>query len=89
MQKSGGKKNVVFRQISSYVSIIQPFRILIGRFQNSLNKALSKSGMLRYFKDYQRYFIFLKVVYHVSKELFIGLIKTFFKSRLSATKHTI
>ena len=50
MQKSGGKKTVVFRQISPYISIIQPFRILIGRFQNLLNKALRKSWMLGYFK---------------------------------------
>ena len=50
MQKSGGKKTVVFRQISPSVSIIQPFRILIGRFQNLLNKALRKSWMLGDFK---------------------------------------
>ena len=50
MQKSGGKKTAVFRQISPYVSIIQPFRILIGRFQNLLNKALGKSWMLGYLK---------------------------------------
>ena len=50
MQKLGGKKTIVFRQISHYVSIIQPFQILIGRFQNLLNKALKKSWMLEYFK---------------------------------------
>ena len=50
MQQSGGKKTVAFRQISSYVSIIEQFRILIGRFQNLLNKALRKSWMLGYFK---------------------------------------
>ena len=50
MQKSGGRKAAVFRQISPYVSIIQPFRILIGRFQNLLNKALGKSWMLGYLK---------------------------------------
>ena len=50
MQKSGGKKSILFRQISPYVSIIQPFQILIGSFQNLLNKALSKSWMLEYFK---------------------------------------
>ena len=50
MQKLGGKKTIVFRQISPYVSIIQPFQILIGRFQNLLNKALKKSWMLEYFK---------------------------------------
>ena len=50
MHQSGGKKPVVFKQISPYVSIIQPLRILIGRFQNLLNKGLSKSWMLGYFK---------------------------------------
>ena len=39
MHQSGGKKAVVFRQILPYVSIIQPFRILIGRFHNVLNRA--------------------------------------------------
>ena len=43
MQKSGVKETVGFRQISPYISIIQPFQILIGRFQNLLNKALRKS----------------------------------------------
>ena len=51
MQKSGGKKTAVFRQISPYVSIIQPFRILIGRFQNLLNKALRKSWILGYLES--------------------------------------
>ena len=51
MQKLGSKKTAVFRQISPYVSIIQPFRILIGRFQNLLNKALRKSWMLGYLKS--------------------------------------
>ena len=46
MQKSGGKKAVVFRQISPYTSIIQPFPTLISRFENRLNKALRKSWML-------------------------------------------
>ena len=50
MHQSGGQKTVAFRQISPYVSIIQPFQILIGRFQNLLNKALKKSWMLGYFK---------------------------------------
>ena len=50
MQKSGGKKTVDFRQISPYVSIIQSFQILIGKFQNFLNKALRKIWMLEYFK---------------------------------------
>ena len=49
MQKSGGKKKNVFRQILPYVSIIQSFQILIGWFQNLLNKALMrKSWMLGY-----------------------------------------
>ena len=34
MHESGGKSTVAFRQISPYVSKIQPFRILIGMFQN-------------------------------------------------------
>ena len=38
-----GKWTAVFRQISPYASIIQPFGILIGRFQNLLNKTLRKS----------------------------------------------
>ena len=50
MPKSGGKKAVGFRQISPAAVIIQPFGILIGRFQNLLNKALRKSWMLGYFK---------------------------------------
>ena len=50
MHQSGGKKTVVFRQISPYVSMIQPFGILIVRFQNLLNRALRKSKMLGYFK---------------------------------------
>ena len=50
MQKSGVKKIVVFRQISHYVSIIQPLQILIGRFQNFSSKALTESWLLGYFK---------------------------------------
>ena len=50
MQKSGDKKIVVFRQIAPDGSIIQPFGIPIGRFQNLLNKALRKSWMIGYFK---------------------------------------
>ena len=42
MHKSGGKKTVAVRKMSPYVSIIQPFRILIASFQNLLNKALRK-----------------------------------------------
>ena len=42
MHQSGGKKTVALREITDYVSIIQPFRILIRRFQNLLNKALRK-----------------------------------------------
>ena len=41
---------VALRQITPYVSVIQPFRILIGKFQNLLNKAVRKSFMLGYFK---------------------------------------
>ena len=50
MCQSGGKKTVVFRQISPYVSIILPVRILIGRFQNLLNKESRKRWMLAHFK---------------------------------------
>ena len=50
MHKSGGKINVVLRQITPYASIIQPFQILIGRFQNISNEALRKIWMLGYFK---------------------------------------
>ena len=46
MQKSGGKIKVVLRLIAPYVSIIQLFQILIGRFKNLLNRALRKSWML-------------------------------------------
>ena len=49
MQKSGGKIKVFLREIAPYVSIIQPFQILNGRFQNLLNKALRKSWMLGFF----------------------------------------
>ena len=42
--------NVVPRKITPYVSITQPFQILIGRFKNISNKALRKSWMLGYFK---------------------------------------
>ena len=50
MHQSVDKKTVVSRQISPDVSIIQPFRFLIGKFQNRLNMALRKNWMLRYFK---------------------------------------
>ena len=50
MQKSGGKKAVAFRQISTDARVIQPFGILIGRFQNLLNKALRKGWVLGYVK---------------------------------------
>ena len=50
MHQSVGKKGVVFRQISPYVSINQLFRILIWMFQSLLKKELEKSWMLGYFK---------------------------------------
>ena len=50
MHKPGGKINVVLRKITTYVSILQLFQILIGRFQNISNKALRKSWMLGYLK---------------------------------------
>ena len=46
MQKSGGKVKVVLRLIVPYVSTIQLFQILIGRFKNLLIRALRKSWML-------------------------------------------
>ena len=36
MQKSGGKKTVVFRHTSHYVSIVQPFQILPVNSNDSL-----------------------------------------------------
>ena len=50
MQQSGGEIKVVLRYIIAYVSIIQPFQILSGRFQDISNKALFKSWMLGQFK---------------------------------------
>ena len=50
MYQSEGKINVVLRYITPYITIIQPFQILIGRFQNISNKAQIKSWMLGYFK---------------------------------------
>ena len=50
MQQSGIKKTVVLREVTPYVSFIQLLRILIGRFQNLLNKAQRKRWMLGYFK---------------------------------------
>ena len=49
-KNQGVKITVVFRQISPYVGVVYPFQILIGSFQNLLNKALRKSWMLGYFK---------------------------------------
>ena len=42
MYQSEGKTKLVLRKTSPYISIIQPFRILIG-FENLLNKALRRS----------------------------------------------
>ena len=50
MQKSRSKKIVVFTQILPDASIISRFGILIGMFQNLLNKALRKCWMLGPFK---------------------------------------
>ena len=47
MHQSGGKIRPVLRSLSPNFSIIYPFQILMGRFQNILNKAMSKSWMLR------------------------------------------
>ena len=49
MEKSGGIKIVVFRQITPYVSVIQPL-ILIGRFQNISSEALTESWVIGYFQ---------------------------------------
>ena len=46
MHQSRGKNVVILREITSYVSIIQQFQILIGNFQNLLHKALRKSWRL-------------------------------------------
>ena len=43
MHQSGGKIKAVIRPISSNFSLINPFQILMGRLQNILNKAMSKS----------------------------------------------
>ena len=55
MYQSDGKIKPVFRSISPNFSIIHPFQILMGRFQNISNKAKSKSMMLRYFKCSKNY----------------------------------
>ena len=46
MHQLRGKNAVILREITSYVSIIQQFQILIGSFQNLLHKTLRKSWML-------------------------------------------
>ena len=46
MHQSGGKIKPVFRQFLPYFSIIQPFQILIERFQNISNKTLRKHRCL-------------------------------------------
>ena len=51
IHQSGGKRTVFLRQISPYFGISQQFRIVIGRFQNLLNKALWESWMLGLFKS--------------------------------------
>ena len=50
MHQSGGRKTVVVREITPYVTTIEPFRILIGRFQNILHLVVRKTCMLGYFK---------------------------------------
>ena len=50
MGQSGDKIKPVLRYVSPFFTIIQPFQILIGRFQNILNKALIKIAMLGYLK---------------------------------------
>ena len=40
----------LLRSISPNFSISYPLQILMGRFQNILNKAIRKSWMLGYFK---------------------------------------
>ena len=51
MHQSGGKRTVFLRQITPYFGISQQFRIVIGRFQKLLNKALWESWMLGLFKS--------------------------------------
>ena len=48
--EGGGGIKPVLSQISLHFSIIHPFQLLIGRFQNISNKALSKNRMLGCFK---------------------------------------
>ena len=43
MHQSGDKIKPVLRSIFNNFSIINPFQILMGRFQNILNKAMSES----------------------------------------------
>ena len=50
MHQSVGKIKPFLRSISSNFSIIYPFQVLMGRFQNILDKAMSKCWMLGYFK---------------------------------------
>ena len=42
MNQTRGKIKPVLSQIFPYFSIIYPFEILMGRFQNILNKTLSE-----------------------------------------------
>ena len=51
MYQLGGKKTVFLRQITPYVGVSQQFRIVIGRFNNLLNKALWESWMFGLFKS--------------------------------------
>ena len=50
MYQPGGKIKPVLRSILNNFSIINPFQILMGRFQNILNKAMSQSCIPGYFK---------------------------------------
>ena len=50
MDKSGGKINAFLRKITPYVNPIQPFGILIGRFQNISRKTLMEGWILGCFR---------------------------------------
>ena len=50
MYQPGGKIKPALRSILNNFSIINPFQILMGRFQNILNKAMSQSCIPGYFK---------------------------------------
>ena len=75
--------NMYCHLLSKILSSESAFKLLAELRQNFLKSHRCQKN------NPMNYLFFLKLVYHVSTELFIGLIKNFFKSRLSATKHTV